>query len=429
MIIYSFVIALKRPLEKLYLSIDWLDWQEERVTKLELTMSLRRAEILFKDQSAGTLEETASGGTRFIYGPKWQTQIACSLSVLQSEHEWAHGVHPFFQHLGPEGWLREKQARVAHIAEEDDFGLLLRYGADCIGAVGVRHLPGEEERDIDTVTEITASPGRTISGVQKKLLVIKEGNGFAPAGPTGPAPYIAKFNSQRDGLESLVRNEALSLRWSAELLGKEEINEFTLATISVLNEIALVATRFDRTSDGSKLRLEDFAQVLNKPRGRDFAGKYDASYEDVAGVIQQHSVRPEIDVARFFRRLIVCVLVGNCDAHLKNFSLLETADGLRLSPAYDIVNTALYHGYDQNIALSINGQRPNLDQVTRDILQKFGRSIGLPQRAVDQTFTDLHSRARRAAGLLTPPPAEPADGFIHRFSEIVSRACLRILGE
>ncbi|MGA8610130.1 MAG: HipA domain-containing protein [Xanthobacteraceae bacterium] len=389
-------------------------------------MNLRRAEILFKDQAAGTLEETAGGGTRFVYGPKWQTQIACSLPVLQREHEWAQGVHPFFQHLAPEGWLREKQARVAHIAEQDDFGLLLGYGTDCIGAVGVRHLPGEEGGDI-AITEITASPGRTISGIQRKLLVVKQGNGFAPAGPTGLAPYIAKFNSERERVQSLVRNENLSLRWSAELLGKDEINEFTLGTVAVLDETALIVTRFDRKPDGSKLRLEDFAQILNKPRGRDFSGKYDASYEDVATVIRQHSARPEIDLARFFRRLIVFVLVGNCDAHLKNFSLLETAYGLRLSPAYDIVNTALYDGFDQNVALSINGKKPNLDQVTRDLLHKFGRSVGLSQHTVDQTFTDLRNRVRRAAGLLQPPPAEPPDGFIHRYSEIVNRACLRIL--
>ena len=171
------------------------------------------------------------------------------------------------------------------------------------------------------------------------------------------------------------------------------------------------------------MRLEDFAQILNKPRGQDFAGKYDASYEDVAAAIKQHSVRPEIDVARFLRRLIVFVLVGNCDAHLKNFSLLETTDGLRLSPAYDIVNTALYDGFDQNVALSINGKKPTLDQITRPILQNFGLSIGLSQRAVDQTFTDLHDRVRSAAGILKPPPAEPPDGFIHTLSEIVSRAC------
>ncbi len=134
-------------------------------------------------------------------------------------------------------------------------------------------------------------------------------------------------------------------------------------------------------------------------------------------------------MARFFRRLAVFVLVGNCDAHLKNFSLVETDAGLRLSPAYDIVNTALYDGFDQNLALAIEGKKPHLDQVTRDLLTKFGLSIGVPQRAIDQMFTDLRSRVRHAAKLLKPPSAESPDGFIHRYAEIVSRACLRILGE
>jgi serine/threonine-protein kinase HipA len=392
-------------------------------------MKLRKAEIFFKNQPAGTFEETANGGTRFTYAPDWKTAIACVLPVLQREHEWAQGVHPFFQHLGPEGWLREKQARVAHIAEEDDFGLLLRYGADCIGAVGVRRLAGDEGQDVTPAAEVTASPGRTVSGVQRKLLVVKESSGFTPAGPDGFAPYIAKFNSERERVQSLVRNEALSLRWSAELLGKEEVNEFALSNVAIVNEPALIVTRFDRKPDGTKLRLEDFAQILSKPRGRDFAGKYDASYENAATVIKQNSVRPEIDLARFFRRLIVFVLVGNCDAHLKNFSLLETDAGLRLSPAYDIVNTAFYDGFDQTIALSINGAKLHLDQVTRDVLSEFGKSIGLPPSAVNQTFADLHNRVRRAAGLLNPPKGEPPEGFVHRYSEIVSRACLRILGE
>jgi serine/threonine-protein kinase HipA len=392
-------------------------------------MALRRAEILFKDQLAGTLEETAGSGTRFTYAPGWRSPIACSLPADKREHEWMPGVHPFFQHLGPEGWLREKQARVAHIAEGDDFGLLLAYGADCIGAVGVRPPAGTEAAAAAPITEVTASPGRTISGVQRKLLVIKDGAVFTPAGPTGFAPYIAKFNSESDRVGSLVRNEQLSLRWSAELLGKDQISAFELGTVSVLNETALIVTRFDRTPDGGKLRLEDFAQILNKPGGRGGDGKYNASYEDVAGVIKRHSARPEIDLARFFRRLVVFALAGNCDAHLKNVSLLETDAGLRLSPAYDIVNTALYDSFDQTLALSIEGKKPHLDQVTRDLLAKFGHGIGLSPRAVDQTFTDLRNRVRRASRILTPPDGEPPDGFVHRYAEIVSRACLRILGE
>jgi serine/threonine-protein kinase HipA len=391
-------------------------------------MTIRAAQIFFKDQLAGTLEETANGGTRFTYASDWRTPIACTLPVSQREHEWAQGVHPFFQHLGPEGWLREKQARVGRLGEEDDFGLLLRYGVDCIGAVSVRPASGTEPPQDEAPAEVTASPGRTISGVQRKLLVTKQNGGFTPAGPTGFAPYIAKFNSESEQVGSLVRNESLSLRWSAALLGNAEVNAFEVANVSVLDEQALIVTRFDRTSDGGKLRLEDFAQILNKPSGR-AAGKYDAAYEDVAGVIKTHSIRPVIDLAQFFRRLVLFILVGNCDGHLKNFSLLETPAGLRLSPAYDIVNTALYDGFDQNIALSINGRKPHLDEVTRDLLKQFGLSIGLPERVVERSFTELHSRVHRAAGLLTPPQGEPPEGFFHRYAEIVSRACLRILGD
>jgi serine/threonine-protein kinase HipA len=395
-----------------------------------LTVNLRTADILFKDQLAGTLQETANGGTRFIYSAQWQTPIGCCLPVLQREHEWAQGVHPFFQQLGPEGWLRETQARVGHLAEEDDFGLLLRYGADCIGAVGVRRSKGAKEQDAAPVAEVTASPGRTISGVQRKLLVTRQGeHQYSPAGPEGFAPYIAKFNSESERTQNLVRNESLSLRWSAALLGEGEVNDFEVGSVSVLNESALIVTRFDRKADGAKLRLEDFTQILCKPRGRDFTGKYDAAYEDVAKVIKDNSARPEIDLARFFRRLIVFVLVGNCDAHLKNFSLLEKDEGLRLSPAYDIVNTALYGGFDQNIALSIDGEKPHLDQVTEKLLKDFGLSIGVPQRVIDQTFQDLRTRVKRAAPIIQPPHGEPPDGFVHRYSEIVSRACLRILGK
>jgi serine/threonine-protein kinase HipA len=388
-------------------------------------MELRKADILFKDRPAGTLEETANGGSRFIYAPDWQTEIACAFPVTQREHEWSRGLHPFFEGLGPEGWLREKQARSAHINEEDDFGLLLRYGADCIGAVGVRPQASDAQK-LAPVTERTANPRRTLSGVQKKLLVIKEGDHYTPAGPDGLAPYIAKFNSTSDNHQDLVRNENLSLRWTAALLGKDEVTAFTLGQVAILDEGALIVKRFDRTKDGGKLRLEDFAQILQKPKGRDFNGKYEASYEEIAAGIKQHSSRAEIDLSRFFRRLIASVLVGNADAHLKNFSLLETGSGLRLSPAYDIVNTSLYN-FDPSIALALNGKNPHLDQVTKADLVAFAKTIGLTEQTIHYTFTDLSARARRAASVIQPPSAEPPDGFVNRYAEVVNQACHRIL--
>ena len=321
--------------------------------------------------------------------------------------------------------MRERQARLGHVVEDDDFGLLLRYGADCIGAVGLRG--AEDAPPLAAPVETAANPGRTVSGIQKKLLVVKDGDHFEPAGAVGPAPYIAKFNSPN--LPTLVRNEHLSLRWAARVLGAGEVTRFDLGHVAILDEVALVVTRFDRGPQGQKLRLEDIAQILCKPRGRDYAGKYDGSYEEVAEVIRTHSVRPQIDLARYFRRLVAYIIVGNCDAHLKNFALLETLLGLRLSPAYDIVNTAIYDGYDQKLALALDGKKPSIDQVTRRDLEQFGERIGLPGRAVQVYLQELKRRCLAAAPLLAPAAADGPLDFLPRFEQIVSDGCRRLLEE
>jgi len=362
-----------------------------------------------------------TGGSRFTYNAGWQGDIASCLPATQREHNWANGLHPFFQHLGPEGWLREKQARGAHIRDEqNDFALLLAYGEDCIGAVGVRPL---DKADLPQIEESAPTPGRTLSGVQKKLLIVRDGDRFVPAGKGGPAPYIAKFNSE--GENSLVRNELRSLQWAARILGKAEVTEFTTAPVG--GEIALVVTRFDRTAGGEKLRLEDFAQVLVKPRGLDYAGKYDSSYEEVARVIREHSARPIIDLDKLFRRLVVFAALANCDAHLKNFSLLETRDGLRLSPVYDVLNTALYDDLDKHFGLSILGKRRHLEELSGTLFRQFGAAIGLHERAVELALRDLKKQIDKHP--INPPSGEPPNGFASRFAEIVRNQCLRLFAE
>ncbi|MBW4656814.1 MAG: HipA domain-containing protein [Kaiparowitsia implicata GSE-PSE-MK54-09C] len=362
-----------------------------------------------------------TGGTRFTYNEEWTGDVACCFPATQREHDWANGLHPFFQHLGPEGWLREKQVRGAHIKDEqNDFALLLAFGEDCIGAVGVRPL---EETDVPKIEEGAPTPGRTLSGVQKKLLVVKEGDRFVPAGKDGPAPFIAKFNSETRG--SLVRNELRSLQWAANILGKDEVTQFRTAHVG--DEVALIVTRFDRTEKGDKFRLEDFAQVLVKPRGVNYDGKYRSSYEEVAQVIREHSARPIIDLDKLFRRLIVFAALANCDAHLKNFSLLEARDGLRLSPVYDVLNTAIYDDLDRNFGLSILGKTRNVEELNGALFRKFGAEIGLQERAVELAFRDLKKRIDKNP--INVPSGEPPDGFVSRFAEVVRNQCLRLFEE
>ncbi len=390
----------------------------------------RHAQIDFKDRRAGTLREIPEGGTVFEYDPQFPEDIACAFPRAHDSHHWPVGLHPFFEHLGPEGWLRNRQARTAEIAIEDDFGILLAYGADCIGAVSL-HAPEappapSDERQLDELTKAAVAGRRTLSGVQPKLLVTKDAAGFAPAGAAGSAPYIAKFPSA--DLASIVANEMLALEVARILLGKAQVVEAAPATIAGISEPGLVVRRFDRTPDGGKLRLEDFAQILSKPQRRDFSGKYDAGFEDIGEAIRRYSARPEIDLLRFFQRIVAYALIGNCDCHLKNFSLLETADGLRLSPAYDIVNTYIYgaQGYSTRFGLRIDDELRQFDQIDRGLLTGLGLRLGVPRTAIARTFEMFGNKREQLLALVPQPERIEESDYRELFADTLRAAYLRI---
>lgn len=386
---------------------------------------MRQAQVLFKGVRAGLLLETAAGGSQLVYAPDWTQDIGCCLPVASGAHLWPAGLHPFFQHLGAEGWLRERQVRQGQVADQDDLGLLLRYGADCIGAVSVVPAAGADtDPPPSWPDEVGVPAGRTVSGVQRKLLTYEQEGRFHPATADSPATHIAKFNAASN--DGFVRNEFRSLSLAVDVLGQDQVTGFRQGNVEGFDEPCLLITRFDRTVTGERRRMEDMAQILARPRGNDHQGKYAGSYEEVAATIQRHSARPRVDLDLFFRQLVFSVLIGNADLHLKNLSLLEGAGGMRLSPAYDVMNTLLFGGaYDRHMALTLCGQRQGLDRVDAALLLNFAAAIGLPERAARRALTDLATRAG-ASRWLIPPDGEGADGFVHRYADIVHAACARI---
>jgi serine/threonine-protein kinase HipA len=118
---------------------------------------------------------------------------------------------------------------------------------------------------------------------------------------------------------------------------------------------AYLVRRFDRNTDGSKIQMEDFASLAGKSSetaGRNY--KYDGSYEEIGQLLRRYSPAYIVEVEKLFRQLCFIYITGNGDAHLKNFSLIQTKDGDHvLSPAYDLLSTTLHLPSDTRMALDL----------------------------------------------------------------------------
>jgi serine/threonine-protein kinase HipA len=121
--------------------------------------------------------------------------------------------------------------------------------------------------------------------------------------------------------------------------------------------LAYLTKRVDRTPTG-KLAMEDMCQLSERLT----EDKYQGSYEQIAKAILRYSATPGLDVVNFFELVLFSFITGNADMHLKNFSLLEQPPvGMVLSPAYDLINTALVNPADEEeMALTLNGRKKKL---------------------------------------------------------------------
>lgn len=246
--------------------------------------------------------------------------------------------------------------------------------------------------DEDAEEVIANMKSISISGVQDKLSALVDGERIRLARPGEQGRYIIKPAPSRKDIRyvrNLPANERLTMQIASEVY-KIETAENGLITFSD-GEKAYITKRFDVSPDGSKLPQEDFASLTGKTADTDGDNfKYNGSYEDIARTIDVFVAANRIDKEKLFKLVLFNYLYGNGDAHLKNFSVLQTADGdYRLSPAYDLINTAL-HGDEEDFALQ---QGLSADIEKSDVYERshhpcqsdfvaFGRKIGLGNRRI-----------------------------------------------
>lgn len=222
----------------------------------------------------------------------------------------------------------------------------------------------------------------SIQGVQPKLsatLEITQGIGvFKPTEKGGR--FIIKMQST---WPHLPENEDLTMRLAH--MGGIEVPRHGL--IFCKDEtLSFWIARFDRPSARTKLPLEDFAQLAGHTRQT----KYDASMEQVTRLIETFTTFPMLEKEKLLRLTLFNYLIGNEDMHLKNFSLLREGDMVKLSPAYDLVNTtlALGRGAREELALPLSGKKNKL--TAQDFLVYFGKErLGLSPARIDHIMAEL----------------------------------------
>jgi serine/threonine-protein kinase HipA len=230
----------------------------------------------------------------------------------------------------------------------------------------------------------------SISGVQEKYSVVLEKNKLRLAKEGERGNYILKpIPSYGKQADQIPANEHLTMQIARQVFGIETAEN---ALIFFENgDPAYITKRFDVKEDGSKWAQEDFASLAEKtPQTHGDQFKYTGNYLELFDLMKKYVPAYQIEALKLFKLLMFNYLFSNGDAHLKNFSLLETPMGdFRLSPSYDLLNSRI-HIEDSVFALEDGLLPRSLAQGTiNKQYYTLAKQADLNEKQVEKIFTLL----------------------------------------
>ncbi len=249
----------------------------------------------------------------------------------------------------------------------------------------------------------------SISGVQEKVSLRLEKNKLRLTNPGESGTYILKpIPRDLKKVDQVPANEHLTMQIARQVYG---INTAENALIFFRDGTpAYITKRFDVNPDGSKRGKEDFASLTGKTSedgGANF--KYDSSYEELGRLLQRFVPAWRIEIEKYFALVVFNFLFANGDAHLKNFSLLETPNGdYILAPAYDLINTRL-HVDDTDFALKKGlfaadfqsaKYRSRLHPSDEDFIE-FAKRIGVQEKRIEKLLAPFLTKQDRIEAFIS----------------------------
>lgn len=376
---------------------------------------------LFADR-VGRLS-VVNGQLNFCYEQNWLAQSnAVPLSVslpLQVDSFNDLKTRPFFAGLLPEGQLRRLIAKQFQVSVQNDFALLDQIGGECAGAVTFLKLGQpflkldrsdsvqwlSEKEVVAILDELPSRPmlaGKdglrlSLAGAQDKLPVVFDGvrlglplNGAPSSHILKPAIYAVEDSVINEGF-CLALAESIQLKPA-----KSKIHQ-------VLGRSFLLVERYDRIVDENgypqRLHQEDFCQALAVVPEMKYQNEGGPSFAQCFELVR-HATRPSApQVLRLLDYVIFNVLIGNHDAHAKNFSLLYLDKTPILAPFYDTLSTAVYETLTPKMAMKI-GSKYKFSEVQARHWEEFAESVGISKAQARRRILELANLIPKASRAL-----------------------------
>ncbi len=361
----------------------------------------------------GELERRGPARYRFEYAdPVLQSgragAVVLSASLpLRPEAFGPSQAAPYFEGLLPEGSIRTVIAESLRVSEQDGFGLLEALGAECAGAVAVlphgsvpRPPGGGSLRPLDEETlggmiedlprnplGVSARPDGarlSLGGVQHKLVLSRPPRGFAYPRPSefslplDGAPSTCLLKPDLGKYEDLATNEVFCMRIATDTQLRVAHSDL----LRIGSTTCLYVERFDRAHDreGRVVRIhqEDMCQALGVLPAAKYEENGGPSLAAIVALLRRlRGSYMARDVNDLIHAALVNFLIGNSDAHGKNFALLYERDaGVRLAPLYDVVSTAVYPDVTDRMAMRIGGT-DDPDRVDLERWRRLAEECGL----------------------------------------------------
>lgn len=392
-------------------------------------MTARVLNVWWDGRIVGQFTQDRHGDIGFAYIEAWlddENTLPLSASLPKRPERFSRReCRPFFGGLLPEESQRLAAAQALGVSPANDFALLDRLGGDVAGALQL--LPEDQEPieagpiadqqptpldDAGIVRILDALPTRpllagqeglrlSLAGAQSKVPVILIDGQIALPLPGQATTHILKPPIAR--FRETTENEAFVMRLAAAV----GLDVAPVEPRSAEGRSFLLVERYDRVRENGggvqRIHQEDFCQALGVPPETKYATEGGPTFKDCFELLRRVSSRPATDVLKLLDAAIFNLIVGNADAHGKNFSILYDHQGPRMAPLYDLLSTVSYPELSPKMAMRI-GKRATLAEMDVDAWQVFAKEAGVG-------FPLLRRRTTELCELVSSSSSNIADDF------------------